>query len=60
MRKMIKKIKTKKGYISIEVILVAGILIALAVGNIATYKKKSTSLTSKAITELNRVDDAYS
>lgn len=55
-----KKIKTKKGYISIEVILVAGILIALAVGNISAYKKKSTSLTNKAVDELSRVDNAYS
>ena len=53
-------LKNKKGYVSIEAILVAGALLVLAVATINRYREKSGGLVNSAIGEMNRVDNAYS
>lgn len=49
----------KKGYVSIETILVAGLLLVLAVSIMARYKNSSGGLVDTAIGEMNRVDNSY-
>ena len=49
----------KKGYVSIETILVAGLLLVLAVTTMSRYKNSSGSLVDTAIGEMNRVDNSY-
>lgn len=51
--------KNKKGYVSIEAMLVAGVLLTLAVVTITAYKEKSGGLVDTAIGEMNRVDNSY-
>lgn len=51
--------KNKKGYVSIEAILVAGVLMVLAVANITAYRQKSSGLVDTAIDEMNRIDNNY-
>ena len=49
----------KKGYVSIETILVAGLLLVLAVTTMSRYKNSSGCLVDTAIGEMNRVDNSY-
>lgn len=51
--------KNKGGYVSIEAILVAGVLLVMAVVNTTAYREKSSGLVDSAITEMNRVDNVY-
>lgn len=55
MNKMLAKIKETKGYVSIETIVVAGLVIGVGVVAFMAFQGKANTITNKA---LEKVDDA--
>ena len=59
MNKIINKIKEKAGYVSIETILLVGLLVAFAVAVLMKVKDKSSSIADKGSTALGEADTNY-
>lgn len=59
MKKMLNKIKAKNGYVSIETVIIAGLLIALAVVILSGLKKKADKLSGQGSSQLNNADKEY-
>ena len=53
MKNILKRIKNSKGYISIETIVVAGLIIGVGVTAIMAFQGKANTLTQNA---LNKID----
>ena len=59
MEKILNKIKAKKGYVSIETVIIAGLLIALAVVILSSLKKRADKLSGQGTSQLNNADKEY-
>ena len=55
MNKMLTKIKESKGYVSIETIIVAGLVIAVGVVAFMAFQGKANTLTNNS---LEKIDNA--
>lgn len=52
MKKLFKKLKSKKGYISIEVIIVAGLLLSVGVVSLMAFQSKANKVTKNSLTKV--------
>ena len=59
MKTLINRIKEKAGYVSIETILLVGLLVAFAVAVLMKVKDKSSSIADKGSTALGQADTDY-
>lgn len=57
--KMINKIKEKAGYISVEMIILAGLLIALAIVVLNGLQNKANTLAQSGATAIETADTDY-
>lgn len=55
MKKFVKKIKNSKGYVSIETIVVAGLVIGIGVVAFMAFQSKANTITNNS---LNKVEQA--
>ena len=60
MRKMLEMIKNSKGYISIETVIVAGLIIGLGVFTISAFQTSSVSVANKALNNIKTANNSYS
>ncbi|MDX5808582.1 hypothetical protein [Bacillus cereus group sp. BfR-BA-02730] len=59
MKNMLKKIKNSKGYVSIETIIVAGLIIGLGVATVILFQNKGNTVTDKAMTNIDTATNQY-
>ena len=59
MKNFFSKIKEKAGYVSIETILLVGLLVAFAVAVLMKVKEKSKTIAGKGSTALGNADTQY-
>ncbi|HCL4479971.1 TPA: hypothetical protein N2D99_002038 [Clostridium botulinum] len=59
MKKMLTKVKNSKGYVSIETIIVAGLVIGLGVFTIIAFQNKGNEVTKKAMTNIDNANSQY-
>lgn len=60
MKNIVKKIKNSKGYIGIEVVLIAGMIIAFGVVAITYFRQTSTSITEDSFKQINNsIEDMH-
>ena len=59
MKNFFSKIKEKAGYVSIETILLVGLLVAFAVAVLMKVKDKSKAIADKGSTALGKADTGY-
>ena len=59
MRNLVNTLRKKSGYVSIETIIVAGLLIGLGSLSISSFQASSNKVTSKALTQVENVQNNY-
>ena len=59
MKKIINTLRKKAGYVSIETIIVAGLLIGLGSLSISSFQTSSNKVTSKALSQVEKVQTNY-
>lgn len=59
MKNILNKIKEKAGYVSIEMIILAGLLIALALVVLNGLKNKANTLAQSGATKIDEADTEY-
>ena len=59
MRNMLKRMKEEEGYISIETVIVAGLVIGLGVLTITAFQKQANSVSEKALENIKSANDSY-
>jgi Tfp pilus assembly protein PilV len=59
MQKVMTKLKKNSGYVSIETVIVAGLIIGLGALSIASFQTSSNGVTSKALGQVNKVQTNY-
>ena len=59
MKNLVNKIREKAGYVSIETILLVGLLVAFAVAVLMKVKSKSKTIADKGSTALGEADSGY-
>lgn len=59
MSKLKKLLKKKKGYVSIETIICAGLIIGLGVFTISAFQSKGNTITKKAMTNIETAMGSY-
>ncbi|MDF9599014.1 hypothetical protein P7D15_01115 [Bacillus cereus] len=59
MKNMLKNIKNSKGYVSIETIIVAGLIIGLGVATVILFQNKGNTVTDKAMTNIDTATSQY-
>ena len=59
MKNLFKMIKNEEGYISIETVIVAGLVIGLGVLTITAFQKQANDVSNKALTNIKNANDSY-
>ncbi len=59
MKKMLTKIKNSKGYVSIETVIVAGLIIGLSIFTIVAFQNKGNEVSKKALTNIDNANSNY-
>ena len=59
MRNLVNTLRKKSGYVSIETIIVAGLLIGLGSLSISSFQASSNKVTSKALAQVEDVQSNY-
>jgi len=59
MQKLMTGMKKKEGYIAIETIIVAGLIIGLGALSIAAFQSASNNVTTTALTKVSDVQSNY-
>lgn len=59
MKNILNKIKEKAGYVSIEMIILAGLLIALALVVLNGLKNKANTLAQSGASKIDEADTEY-
>ena len=59
MKNLFKKMKNEEGYISIETVIVAGLVIGLGVLTISAFQKQANSVSNKALENIKNANDSY-
>lgn len=60
MKNIIKKIKNSKGYVGIEVVLIAGMIIGFGVVVITHFRTSSTMMTEDSFNRINNsIEDMH-
>ena len=54
MKKVLKKVKESKGFISIETIVVAGVVILIGVGAFVAFGNKANGITNGALDQVDK------
>ena len=59
MKKILGKVKNTKGYISIETVIVAGLVIGLGVLTISAFQSKANDVSKKALSNVETANTNY-
>ncbi|MFJ8528562.1 hypothetical protein [Bacillus sp. NPDC094106] len=59
MKKVLNKVKNSKGYVSIETIIVAGLVIGLGVATVILFQNKGNTVTDKALKNIETATEQY-
>lgn len=59
MQKLVNTLRKKSGYVSVEIIIVAGLLIGLGALSISSFQTSANKVTSKALQQVEDVQDNY-
>lgn len=59
MQKLMTGLKKNSGYVSIETVIVAGLIIGLGAFSIASFQGSSTKVTDTALDQVNSVQENY-
>ena len=59
MQKVVNKLRKSEGYIAIEMIIVAGLIIGLGALAIASFQTEANGVTGKALKQVNDVQKNY-
>ena len=59
MQKLMTGLKKNSGYVSIETVIVAGLIIGLGAFSIASFQGSSTKVTDTALTQVENVQSTY-
>ena len=60
MKKVLKKVKESKGFISIETIVVAGVVILIGVGAFVAFGNKANGITNGALGQVDQATQSAS
>jgi hypothetical protein len=60
MKKVLQKINNSKGYISIETIIVAGLVLGFGIVTINAYQSSSVNVSSKSLNNIKTANNSYS
>ena len=59
MQKVVNKLRKNEGYVSIETIIVAGLIIGLGALAISAFQKSADGITTTALNRVEDVQDNY-
>ncbi len=59
MERLVNTLRKNMGYISIETVIVAGLIIGLGALSISAFQTSANGVTSKALTEVNNIQTNY-
>ena len=59
MNKVVNFLRKREGYVSIETVIVAGLIIGLGALSISSFQTSANGVTSKALTQVNGVQSNY-
>ncbi|WCK57692.1 hypothetical protein PP175_27025 (plasmid) [Aneurinibacillus sp. Ricciae_BoGa-3] len=60
MQKVMNKLRKNGGYVSIETVIVAGLIIGLGALSISAFQQSANGVTTQALTQVHNVQDNYS
>lgn len=59
MKKILERVKSSKGYISMETVLVSGLVIGLALLTIIGYQTRANNITKSSLTNVESANNNY-
>jgi Tfp pilus assembly protein PilV len=59
MQKVLNFMRKNSGYVSIETVIVAGLIIGLGALSISSFQGSANGVTGKALTQVNNVQNNY-